>query len=77
MVNWSNKLPSGLAYVMLSRAERLEDIYIAGRFDPEKIKCVPEALAEANRIDEISLTNLQGDEEDLDLAFKFAFSNVE
>ena len=44
VVNWSNKLPPGLAYVMLSRAERLEDVYIAGRFDASKIKCVPEAL---------------------------------
>ena len=61
---------------MLSRAERLEDVFITGRFDPEKIKCVPEALAEAKRLDEISLTNYQVDEEDHDLAFKFAFVNI-
>ena len=36
IVNWSNRLPLGLAYVMLSRAERLENVYIAGRFDPRK-----------------------------------------
>ena len=76
VVNWNNRLPPGLAYVMLSRAERLEDIYITGRFDPDKIKCIPEALAEAKRLDEISLTNLQRDEEDMNLAFKFAFVNI-
>ena len=76
VVNWNNRLPPGLAYVMLSRAERLEDVYITGRFDPDKIKCVPEALAEAKRLDEISLTNIQVDEEDQDLAFKFAFVNI-
>ena len=42
---------------MLSRAERLEDVFICGSFHPEKIKCVPEALDEAKRLDGISLIN--------------------
>ena len=61
---------------MESRAERLEDVYIAGRFDASKIKCVPEALEEAKRLDEISLTNSKENEGEEDLETKFAFVNI-
>ena len=57
MVNWNKRMPRGLAYVMLSRAECIEDIFIAGSFDPQKIKCVDVALEEAKRLETISLTN--------------------
>ena len=75
-MNWSSNLPRGLAYVMLSRAERLEDIYITGRFNPEKIKCVPEALIEAQRLDEISLTNLSTDVGHRDQDLRLSFVNI-
>jgi hypothetical protein len=58
VVNWSNILPCALAYVMCSRCEAMEDLVIAGKFDPDKIRCHEIAIKEANRLDEISLSNL-------------------
>ena len=74
-MNWNKKLPRGLAYVMLSRAERLEDVYISGRFDPEKIKCVHEAMKESERLDEISLTNQNEDANDISQTLRFQAYN--
>ena len=51
VVNWSKHMPRGLAYVMLSRAESVEDVYIAGNFNPMKIKCVEAALKETDRLE--------------------------
>ena len=76
VVNWNNALPRGLAYVMLSRAERLEDVYISGNFNPEKIKCVQEALTETERLNEMSLTNQKDDATDNDYTLRFAFINI-
>ena len=45
-------LPS-LAYVMLSKSENIEALFIAGDFDHEKIRCDPKALAEAYRLEDI------------------------
>ena len=52
IVHWQKGFKDGMAYVMLGRSESLEDIYIAGDFDPTLIKCDKEALKEAKRIDE-------------------------
>ena len=38
---------------MLSRSERLEDIYISGELDVSKIKCDAEALEESKRLEEV------------------------
>lgn len=61
---------------MLSRAERLEDVYISGRFDPEKIKCVHEAMKESERLDEISLTNLDENSKEISQVLEFSFVNI-
>ena len=58
MVNWSNRMPPALGYMMLSRTEDIQDLYIAGAFDAKKIRCDPKALKEAQRLEEISLINL-------------------
>ena len=50
VVHFSKKFQEGMAYVMLSRCEKLQDIYITGDFSPDKIKCHPQALEESNRI---------------------------
>ena len=39
-----------MAYVMLGRTELLSDMYIAGDFNVEQIKCDPSALAESKRL---------------------------
>ena len=56
VIHWHKCLPRAMAYVMCSRCQLLEDIYIAGNFDPKKIKCIPIALDEANRLEKISLS---------------------
>ena len=42
-----------MAYVMLGRCETIEDMYIIGDFDPEQIKCLPDAKIETERLIEI------------------------
>ena len=70
-------MPRGLGYVMHSRAESLEDVYIAGSFDPEKIKYVEIALKEAERVEKISLTNDQDHYDCSRRNLGFAFLNVQ
>ena len=43
----------GMAYVMLGRCETIEDMYIIGDFNPEQIKCLPDAKVETERLIEI------------------------
>ena len=50
-----DQFPPGLAYVMLSRCESEEDVYILGDFDPNQIIADPEAKAETERLHEIVL----------------------
>ena len=50
VVHGHPKMPSGLAYVMLSRCANLESIYLDKAFDLNKIKCNKEALEENARL---------------------------
>ena len=59
VIHWHKKFMEGMAYVMLGRCERLEDIYIAGDFDIGKIKASPEALIENQRIVNQFQSNLE------------------
>jgi hypothetical protein len=45
VIHWHTRLQHGMAYVMLGRSERLEDIHIAGHFDASKIRCKVAAKA--------------------------------
>mgnify|MGYP001215842512 CR=1 FL=1 len=65
IVHFSNDFQPGMAYVMLSRCERLQDIYITGDFNIEQIKCHPEALEEYTRITQLFQTTLNERQEDL------------
>ena len=76
VVNWSNILPSGLAYVMCSRTESIDDLYIAGQFNPKKIQANPKALTEAKRLDEISLANRPETTSPLNQLIGFGFVNI-
>ena len=53
IVHWQKGFKAGMAYVMLGRCESLDDMYIAGDFDPSLIKCDKAALKESQRIDSI------------------------
>ena len=68
-------MPHSLAYMMLSRSESVEDLFIAGRFDPAKIRCDPKALEEVQRLAKISLTNKPATQ-NLDYLLKFGFVNI-
>ena len=45
-VHWCNRMQPGMAYVMLGRCQRMEDIDIVGKFDESQIKCSPAAYKE-------------------------------
>ena len=53
VVHWQPKFKEGMAYVMLGRCERIQDIFIAGEFDSRYIKCSKDALAESKRLEKI------------------------
>ena len=40
-----------MAYVMLGRSQKLEDIFILGKIDPKDIKVDPDALEETIRLE--------------------------
>ena len=44
-----------MAYVMLGRCERYEDLYICGDFNPGQIRCMPSALNETLALEKKSL----------------------
>ena len=69
-------LPPGLAYVMCSRTESIDDLYITGQFDPTKIMANPKALEEAKRLDEISLANRPETIHPLNQLLGFGFVNI-
>ena len=53
MIHWDKTFQPGMAYVCLSRTQRLEDIYIVeskDKFDPSSIHAHPDALQENDRI---------------------------
>ncbi len=73
VVHWHNRMPAGLAYVMISRSETLDDIHIEGKFDESKIRCVPRAYVETNRLAQESLTTVLDPEIS---SQRFAFLNI-
>ena len=38
-IHWCDNMQDGMAYVMLGRPERLEDLFISEDYDPSQIKC--------------------------------------
>jgi hypothetical protein len=65
-----------MAYVMLGRCERLEDLYITGNFSPEQIKCDKEALAESKRLSQMFDESQQIQNEQRAKHWKISFLNV-
>ena len=45
--HWCGGMPYGMAYVMLGRCQRMEDIVIVGKFDVKQIRCSPDAYKES------------------------------
>jgi hypothetical protein len=57
VIHWNARFTNGMAYVMLGRSERLEDIFIAGNFDQRKIKCSPAAKFASENLFQKALNN--------------------
>ena len=76
VIHWTKRMQEGMAYFMLGRSSRLEDIYITGELDLSQIRCNQDALRESQRLLEIF------DEREADLAekrsktFKISYLNV-
>ena len=75
-LSFSNRIPSALGYTMISRTESIEDLFIVGNFDHEKIRCDPKALEESKRLDENLLTNAPTGKEKYDELISFGFLNI-
>ena len=50
IIHWGSFI-NGMAYVMLGRCQKLEDIHIVGKFDKSQIKCDPNALEMKYKLD--------------------------
>ena len=66
-----------MVFVMLSRSERKEDIYISGKIDVSKIVCDPEALEESKRLEEIFNQSEKEKKEKREKCIKISFLNVQ
>ena len=65
-----------MAYVMLGRCEDINDLYIAGDFDPAKIKCEEASLREAERLDLIDMKRRMEQKELEDSSLKIGYLNT-
>ena len=54
-IHGHESLPKGMGYVMLSRCADIESVYLDDKFDLDKIKAVPAALEENDRLNERSI----------------------
>ena len=75
-VHWPNVAKDALVFVMLSRSERVEDIYISGELDMSKIKCNPESLEESKRLEEIFNQSEKEKDEKRARCIKISYLNV-
>ena len=76
IVHWSGNLQDGMAYVMLSRCERLQDIYIVGEFVKSSIKCNSYAIVETEDLDKAFDQRMSKEEENWNSSLSVAYLNV-
>ena len=76
IVHWSGNLQDGMAYVMLSRCERLQDIYIVGDFAKSGIKCNSYAIVETEELDKAFDQRMSKEEEDWNTSLSVSYLNV-
>ena len=53
VIHWTKGMHKGMAYVMLGRSSRRQDIYICGELDLSQIRCDPDALEESQRLEKV------------------------
>ena len=71
------KTEHGLAYVMLGRTEKLDDIYIAGELDFDGISCSKIALGESLRLAKIFNEAKNDEAKDADGGLKISYLNIQ
>ena len=76
IIHWNKRMTDGMAYVMLGRSERIDDVFIAGDFDINGIKCSKLALDESNRLLQIHLNRNMDQDEFRSKNWKISFLNV-
>lgn len=70
-------MQEGMAYVMLGRPERKEDLYITEDFDPKEIKCDEKySLPESKRLSKVFEDNEKAKKDERDQNFKISYLNV-
>ena len=65
-----------MAYVMLSRCEKLENIHIVGKFDPKYIRCDEKALVETERIYENFVASKAREDSIFQNCFTISYLNI-
>ena len=65
-----------MAYVMLGRSQRLEDIHIVGELDGTAINCNYEALEESERLDKLFEDSQQAEIDKKANHWKISYHNV-
>ena len=75
IVHWNKRLIDGMAYVMLGRCERLEDIYICGDLNTGKIRVNTAALEESERLEQLYNSRML-ERSHLDACLKVSYLNV-
>ena len=76
IVHWSGGLKDGMAYVMLGRCERLQDIYIVGEFDKSGIRCSGYAKVISEELDKAFDQRMSKEEENWNSSLSVAYLNV-
>ena len=76
IVHWSGGLKDGMAYVMLGRCERLQDIYIVGEFDKSGIRCSAYAKVISEELDKAFDQRMSKEEENWNSSLSVAYLNV-
>ena len=76
VIHWTNSMQNGMAYVMLGRSSRRQDIYIAGELDTSQIRCDPDALEETERLQDVFDENEAEMKEKRSKQWKISYLNV-
>ena len=65
-----------MAFVMLSRSQTMEDVFISGEIDLSQIKCNPAALEESERLYRAFMDRISHNKETRETQFIISFLNV-
>ena len=76
VIHWTTGMQKGMAYVMLGRSSRRQDIYICGELDLTQIRCDPGALEESQRLEKIFDENEAKMNERRSKMWKISYLNV-